>query len=260
MVIETPGRRGFLSGLVGLAAGIMTCALKWSTDALGEAAGILQTAAEEGTLRAASLRVRQGDNIFERSFGAAAPETPFLIASITKPLTAAGVMLLVDRGELNLTDPVRKFIPEFSAGDRKLITVHHLLTHTSGLPDQLPENVELRKRHAPLEEFLQRALRTPLKFKPGSEVRYQSMGFLMASEIAQRITGRSFRDFLRERLFLPLGMRATELGLGRFKISETAQNQVEAAPGLYGKVLPHAAGPGNDDGHGHRGPGSCRRR
>jgi CubicO group peptidase (beta-lactamase class C family) len=60
------------------------------------------------------------------------------------------------------------------------------------------------------------------------------MGFLLASEVAERITGRTFREFLREELFLPLGMQATELGLGRFKIAETAQNQVEAAPEVYG--------------------------
>ena len=138
----------------------------------------------------------------------------FLIASITKPLTAAGVMLLADRGEVQLSDPVRKFIPEFTEGDRKLITVRHLLTHTSGLPDQLPENIELRKRHAPLEEFVERAIRTPLLFEPGQEVRYQSMGFLLAAEVVQRITQHPFRDYLREELFLPLEMRNSELGLG----------------------------------------------
>ena len=69
-------------------------------------------------------------------------DTPFLIASITKPMTAVGMMVLADRGELSLGDPVHKFIPEFQDGDRKSISIQNLLTHTSGLPDQLPENVE----------------------------------------------------------------------------------------------------------------------
>jgi len=201
---------------------------------LEEANRLLQSSVRDGKLRAASLNVRRGKFTFRRAVGKASPDTIFLIASITKPLTAAGVMLLADRNELRLSDPVCRFIPEFSEGDRRLITIRHLMTHTSGLPDQLPENVELRKQQAPLEEFVERAIRTPLLFKPGQKVRYQSMGFLLASEVVQRITKQHFRDYLRKELFLPLGMQKSVLGLGDFQIAETAQCQVEDAPGLYG--------------------------
>ena len=85
-----------------------------------------------------------------------------LLASITKPMTATAVMVLSDLGELKLSDHVVKFIPEFADGPRKDITIEHLLTHTSGLPDQLPENKELRQRHAPLTDFVQGAVRTPV--------------------------------------------------------------------------------------------------
>jgi CubicO group peptidase (beta-lactamase class C family) len=195
---------------------------------------MLESSVKNRKLRAASLHVRHGEFSHRHAVGEASPGTVFLIASITKPLTAAGVMLLADRGEVQLSDPVRKFIPEFAEGDRKRITLRHLLTHTSGLPDQLPENIELRKRHAPLEEFVERAIHTPLLFEPGQEVRYQSMGFLLAAEAVQRITQCPFRDYLREEVFLPLEMQNSELGLGHLKIEETAQSQVEEAPGLYG--------------------------
>ena len=76
-------------------------------------------------------------------------------------MTATGLMVLVDRREISLSHPVRKYIPEFRGGDRDLVTVRHLLTHTSGLPDMLPENDALRRRHAPLEDFVARA-RSPL--------------------------------------------------------------------------------------------------
>ncbi|MCW5978335.1 MAG: beta-lactamase family protein [Bryobacteraceae bacterium] len=204
-------------------------------DKLEQAAALIEKEVAAGKVRAASLDVRQGAHVFGKAFGEARrPDAIFLIASITKPMTAAGVMLLVDRGRLALEDPVVKYIPEFSEGDRKLITVRHLLTHTSGLPDQLPENVELRKRHAPLKDFVAGAVRTPLLFKPGTQVRYQSMGILLAAEIAERITGEPFPKFLERELFQPLGMSRTALGLGRFSIPETAQCQVDAAPGLYG--------------------------
>ena len=108
-----------------------------------------------------------------------------------------------------------------------MVTVEHLLTHTSGLPDMLPENIELRRRHAALEEFVAGTCKTPLLFRPGSKVSYQSMGILLAAEIAQRITKLPFREFLRREVFLPLGMRQTSLGLGGRRIEDTAQCQVE---------------------------------
>src|SRR5205814_8166739 len=123
------------------------------------------------------------------------------------------VMILRDRDRLQLSDPVRKFIPEFQGGDRDLITIQHLLTHTSGLPDMLPENTELRKRHAPLADFVAGVCRTPLLFKPGTEVRYQSMGILLAAEIVERVTGSRLRDCLHREVFEPTGMKAPALGL-----------------------------------------------
>ena len=193
-----------------------------------EAAELVRKATASGDVREAVLDVQQGKFRFSRAFGEArGPETAFLIASISKPMTAAGVVLLADRGKLALSDPVYKFIPEFTGGDRELVTVQHLLTHTSGLPDMLPENIELRKRHAPLADFVAGVCKTPLLFRPGTKVSYQSMGILLASEIAQRITRVPFRDFLRREIFLPLGMRETSLGLGGRRIADTAQCQVE---------------------------------
>src|SRR5204863_8438586 len=105
----------------------------------------------------------------------------------------------------------------FTEGARKEITIEQLLTHTSGLPDQLPENADLRRRHAPLSEFVNGVMRTPLLFAPGSKYHYQSMGVLLAAEVVQRITHLPFADFLAKELYAPLGMERTALGLGNFK-------------------------------------------
>src|SRR5436305_3005042 len=88
---------------------------------------------------------------------AATPETVWLIASVTKPVVCAGVCLLLERGQLALDDPVSRFLPEFRGEDRAGVRIRHLLTHSSGLPDMLPENTKLRRNHAPVEEFIRRA-------------------------------------------------------------------------------------------------------
>jgi CubicO group peptidase (beta-lactamase class C family) len=211
-------RRDFLSGAVGLAL---------RRERIDAAIALIEKATSDGRVSAASLHVRQGSYELSRAFGrVAGPLTPFLLASITKPMTATGVMILRDRNALALSDPVRRFIPEFTGSDRDSITIKHLLTHTSGLPDMLPENDALRKRHAPLKDFVAGACGTPLLFKPGTQVKYQSMGLLLAGEIVERITKTPLRDFLRREVFEPLGMTQTSLGLGGRPISSTALCQV----------------------------------
>lgn len=196
------------------------------------AAEIIQSQVDAGVLDSAVLWFRRGERTSQQAFGKATDSNAiFLLASITKPMTATAVMALADRGELRLTDRVSSFIPEFSEGMRKDVTVEHLLTHTSGLPDQLPENIQLRQMHAPLAEFVERTVRTPLLFAPGTKYSYQSMGILLAAEMMERITRTPLPEFLTKEVFTPLGMTRSALGLGRFKIEDTIRCQTEhAAP------------------------------
>jgi CubicO group peptidase (beta-lactamase class C family) len=201
------------------------------------AADLIQNLVREGKLESACLLVRDGAGtvILEQAFGAAKSiDAKFLIASITKPMTAAGVMKLVDKGKLKLEDPASRYLPEFTGGDWGRITIRHLLTHTSGLPDMLPENTELRRRNAPLSEFVALSLKTPLLFAPGTKTSYASMAILLASEIAHRIDGRAFPKYLEEELYRPLGMANTALGLGKFQLKETVRSQVEFADPTLG--------------------------
>jgi CubicO group peptidase (beta-lactamase class C family) len=193
-----------------------------------EAAKLIQSKIDSGEVRAASLHVRGGKDVFAQDFGAAkAGRAVFLIASITKPMTATAVMLLADRGALSVSDPVRKYIPEFQGGEKDKITIRHLLTHSTGLPDMLPENESLRKRHAPLKDFVAGTCATPLLFSPGTRVRYQSMGILLAAEIVERVARKPLPEFLRAEVFGLLGMKDTSLGMGGRKIADTMQSQVE---------------------------------
>jgi len=222
-------RRTFLqSGLGTALAAPLIAAVE--QDKLDAAARVLTKAAAEGQVYAAALYVRQGKSVFARSFGASkSGDDIFLLASISKPMSAAALMTLYDQGSFRLDDTVMKFVPEFSAGARNKITVRQLLTHVSGLPDQLPENQSLRRRHAKLSEFVDGAVHTPLLFEPGSKYKYSSMGILLASEVAHRISGTGFLDFIDETVFQPLDMKHSALGLGRFKLEETMRCQVEGA-------------------------------
>lgn len=205
----------------------MAAAAVLKNGRVDEACAKVLAATASGEVSAATLYVQQGGQVFEQGFGKArSAREVFLLASITKPMTAVAVMKLVERGQISLEKAARTYIPEFRGGDRDKVTVRHLLTHTSGLPDMLPENTELRKRHAPLKDFVAGTCKTPLLFAPGTEVRYQSMGILLAAEIVERITGQSLREFLKAEVYAPLGMTSASLGLGGRRIADTAQSQV----------------------------------
>lgn len=192
---------------------------------------LIQAQIDNGTLQHAVLRLQKGREVTQRAFGKATPDSMFLLGSITKPLTAAAVMVLMDRGELKLSDLAVNHLPEFNEGPRKDITIKQLLTHTSGLPDQLENNAELRAKHAPLAEFVKGAVRTPLLFTPGTRYHYQSMGILLAAEIVERVTKMPLPKFLHEHVFTPLGMKRTVLGLESFAKAEMVPMQTEhAAP------------------------------
>jgi CubicO group peptidase (beta-lactamase class C family) len=203
-------------------------------DNIQQAEKLLTEAASQGKPKASVLCVEDGKQRYVRAFGDATPASKFLIASICKPMTAAGVMWLVDHGKLSLTDPVSKYFPEFADAQRKSMLVSHLLTHTSGLPDMLPENTDLRIKNAPLDEYVRLSLTTPLRFAPGAKWSYSSTGILLASEIAKRIDGRPIAKLLEQEIFSPLGMKDSCFGLGKMQLKDVVRSQTEFAPSDLG--------------------------
>jgi CubicO group peptidase (beta-lactamase class C family) len=201
-------------------------------DKLEIAADVLTHAVAEKQVDAAVLYVRNRNSVFARSFGAArSADDLFLLGSISKPITMAALMTLFEQRKFRLDDPVRKFLPEFTGAGRDWITIRQLLAHVSGLPDQLSENNSLRKRHAPLLEFVAAAVRTPLLSAPGSRYEYSSMAVLLAAEVARRISGTESPAFAEQAVFRPLEMNHSALGLGRFPLEATMRCQAEnAAP------------------------------
>ena len=204
-----------------------------SPERLENAASILASEIQRGNIGAASILVaRRGTIVLHRGLGrlsrqegstAVTPDSVFLLASITKPVTACSLMLLVERGKVSLNDPVSRYLPEFTGDERDKVRVRDLLSHTSGMPDMLPENVALRRANVPLSKFVEGALKTPLLYTPGTSFRYQSMGTLLAGEIVERVSGMRLRDFEKKEIFEPLGMQHSSLGLGSLRIPDTVQ-------------------------------------
>ena len=143
----------------------------------------------------------------------------FWIASMSKPITALGVALLVDEGKLSFDDPVEKYLPEFhrqwviqeNATDRRVlvpaarpIQIRDLLTHTSGLGEYV-----VTDPHWTLAEMSKVIAREPLRFQPGSRWAYSTAGLDVAGRVVEAVSGRPLAEFMQERLFDPLGMAHT---------------------------------------------------
>jgi CubicO group peptidase (beta-lactamase class C family) len=196
---------------------------------------ILTEETKSGRVTAASVLVaRRGVIVLRGGWGTltpdagspkAGPETVYILASITKPVTVTALMLLVERGQVSLADPVHKYLPEFQGPDRDKVRVQDLLTHTSGLPDMLPDNVKLREANAPLAEFVKGAMTTPLLFEPRTRFSYSSMGTLLAATIVERVTRTPLGQFEQQELFAPLQMKHSSLGLGERPLTDTARVQ-----------------------------------
>lgn len=140
---------------------------------------------------------------------AAAPETDYRLASVSKQFTAMAVMLLAQDGKLRYDQSVRDFLPELPAATQP-VTVRHLLNHTSGLWDY--EDLVPESRTAQLDDRDVLALLAPkdsLYFPAGTQYRYSNSGYVLLGLIVARVSGMTFPEFLQTRIFRPLGMAAS---------------------------------------------------
>jgi CubicO group peptidase (beta-lactamase class C family) len=233
-------RRTFLGSAVAVAnASPLLAAI--GKERWDDAAEVLKKAVEARQVDAAVLHVAQKAESYTRHFGKTeSDDAMFLLGSISKPINVTAVMTLFDQGKFQLDDPVKKFLPAFTGDRREDVTIRHLLTHVSGLPDQLADNNELRKKHAPLTEFAEQTIRTRLQFVPGTKYSYSSMGILLATRIAELISGTDILTLVDRWVFQPLGMKHSAQGLGKFKQEDMVACQMEGAAPESGSGDPTA--------------------
>jgi CubicO group peptidase (beta-lactamase class C family) len=135
--------------------------------------------------------------------------TIFQSGSIGKQFTAAAIVLLADDGRLTLDDRVTRFYPEAPEAWRA-ITIRHLLTHTSGIPNYTAGLVDYRRDYTE-DDLATLAFDLPLDFAPGAEWRYSNTGYVLLGAIIGKLTGAHYGEFLRERIFEPAGMTTARI-------------------------------------------------
>ncbi len=159
------------------------------------------------------------------------PATVSCSGSITKQFTAAAILRLEEDGRLAVTDPIAKYFGGVPA-DKTGITLHHLLSHASGLTD--PPDID-DYDPVPLDDYVRRVLALPLLFEPGRGYEYANANFSLLGAIVEKLSGRSYEDFVSERLFLLNGMFETGYLRPRWGEAREAQGYVDGK--LWGTIL-----------------------
>ncbi|MGI9471770.1 MAG: serine hydrolase [Rubripirellula sp.] len=176
------------------------------------------------------LVARDGKTIFEGALGLADAESgrkldvnsKFRIGSVTKQFTAAAILKLVEEGKISVDDTLDKFLPKFPrAAD---VTIHQLLTHTSGIPSYTddPTFYETVTEPTSEEALIERFAGKDFDFEPGSEFRYSNSGYFLLGRVVREVTGNSLGDFLQETFFKPLGMNDTGMHRVDLKLENEA--------------------------------------
>jgi CubicO group peptidase (beta-lactamase class C family) len=165
--------------------------------------------------RGAVLVGIDGKIAFEKAYGLADEEwsarntatTKFRIASLTKQFTATCILLLQERGKVSVNDPISRYLPDLPEA-WQAITVHQLLTHTSGIPNFTGDQriKELNRTGATPKELVALVANKPLDFKPGTKWAYSNTGYVVLGMIVEKLSGQSYADFLSSNIFAPLGM------------------------------------------------------
>ena len=202
------------SVLRGQSAPVGRAALAQVTDSLANAA------LRAGPVAALSIAVIRGrDTVVMKGYGSAdiendvpaTAETVYRIGSVTKQFTSVAVMQLVEEGKISLDDEVTKYLPGYPTHGRRVL-VRHLMNHTSGIPSYTDVGAKFGRRmrlDLSHDSLLAIVREDSLQFDPGTHFYYNNTGYYMLGMIIERVTGKSYGDHLRDKLFTPHGLNAT---------------------------------------------------
>jgi CubicO group peptidase (beta-lactamase class C family) len=192
---------------------------------------LLQEKYPDNAPGATFLISKNGSVIYKKAFGLANLElnvpmktnNVFKIGSLTKQFTAISILMLMEKGELNLDDEITKFIPDYPTNGNK-ITIHHLLTHTSGIKDYTKVkglNAIAQKDLTPLE-LIDFSKNESIDFVPGEKYKYNNSGYVILGYIIERVTGQPYANFVEEQIFNKLEMTASQYASQREVIQNRA--------------------------------------
>lgn len=208
-----------------------------------------------GNFSGSILIAKEGRILLSKGYGMAdlehdvpnTPETIFRLGSVTKQFTSMAIMQLQEKGRLNVDDPIAKYLPTYPNGEE--ITIHHLLTHTSGIPNftSFPDYEKTIMIPSPLEKTIQRFKDKPLEFTPGEKFKYSNSGYILLGYIIEKVCGTSYEEFLEENIFQPLNMMNTGYDHHHTLLKHRASGYSIGGGGLTNAAyidmsIPHAAG------------------
>jgi CubicO group peptidase (beta-lactamase class C family) len=204
-----------------------------------------------------SVLVAKGaDVLLSKGYGSAnlewdvpnSPATKFRLGSITKQFTAASILLLQERGKLNIEDPVKKYMADAPAAWDK-VTIYNLLTHTSGIPSftSFPEYAKWEPFAATPAEEVARFRDKPLDFAPGEKWSYSNSGYVLLGYLIEKVSGGTYEKFVRENIFTPLGMQDSGYDSNSAVIARRAAGYTKGKDGLenagfINMTIPFSAG------------------
>ena len=188
-------------------------------------------------------------DIITRSYGLASrehevlntPQTRFRIGSLTKQFTAVCILQLQEKGLLNVQSPISNYLPSYLQGER--ITVHHLLSHTSGIPEYLdprafPDLLEWMQLPTTLDRLVDRFKDLPLEFVPGEKFKYGNSGYALLAQIIESLTQQPYADYLQVNVLDPLALRNTGHEMPLAVITHLAQGYVPIQGDVYLQASP----------------------
>ena len=170
-----------------------------------------------GQFNGSALVAENGKVILKKGFGSAniewdipnQPDTKFRLGSISKQFTAFLIVKLTEEGKIKLDVPITTYLPDYPKATGDKITIHHLLTHTSGIPNytSLPNffKDQSRNPYTP-EEFVKTFSSLPLEFTPGEKFNYSNSGYFLLGYIIEKVSGKSYEQYLQETILDPLKM------------------------------------------------------
>ena len=227
--------------IIGLFAFMLTVAPATAQDS-ARMETVIRADVDRGDFMGAILVVKDGVVLLDRGYGSANLEwkipndgdTRFRLGSVTKQFTAASILLLAERGKLNLDAPIKVWFPDAQAAWDK-ITIRHLLTHSSGIPNltSFDDYEKLKTLPVTLDALIGRFRDKPLDFQPGEKWRYSNSGFIVLTAIVEKASGQSYANFVTDNLFKPLGMADTGYDSHAAVIPHRASGY---APGANGMV------------------------
>lgn len=189
-----------------------------SQDIAAKVDDYMNALVKAGWFNGSILIAREGKVIVTKGYGSAnfeldvpnSPRTKFRLGSITKPFTAMAIMLLVERGKVSLQDSICKYLADCPAAWQP-ITIHHLLSHTSGLAkhDKAGDYLKTAMMPMTLLQLIDSFKNKPTDFKPGEKFDYNNNGYILLGLVIEKVSGQSYEAFLRENIFGPLKMTDT---------------------------------------------------